>query len=815
MTARGLVEEGRRAAEEAYAEALAEHAALASSAEAARLSASSANKAATRTEAAAKAAAAQRDVAVAKAAEEAITHGKTPGLQWPATAAEAAQAATTDAATSASCAEVVLAAVATAPSELVEFVGGAEARSAKDVSTTKAMREAVAQLLEAIAKAEAKALAEKHEEEEAERKLEEEEVRRHQEGMERQAALAAKRKAELEQKTAEAAARARAAQTDAADVVAAAAKKADEAAAKAAAAGATEEEAARLSAAEQSKRDAAYAAAKAKRDKMLGFTSSDAQFRDFIQSDAGSEVRASLVKLGFSFSRASSPRSRARSPSSPGGRASPSSPAEDEDESGDEGGAGPGAVDALGPVPRPWSGASEMSGPPPPPPPPPGTSDAAAEAALAEALVPPGAAGGARLASRSSAREEASDGRRKPPLPEEARPRSRGGVRRAVHATRSMLGLRSGSAAAAGRAGAAAWPDTPSNGALFGGGYDEGGPPPESGPRSFWPPASEMDRSWTSASHIPWMLPPRGAATSKAKLRLLGREKLAALRREVEAARQAAEAEEAVFMARRDAQQRGGSEGGNEHGREHARSSTLPSVTSQGRGAAREHASRSAAALPAPSGPAVATTPAPQAAGSGYGPLRGAQSQPSLGIGRPRPVSAPEVIPSPSKLANASAASVASSVVGRPQTVGGGLVSSTSRMGLLQLPPHFYPTLAAEAALSSATGRFGSAIAAPPRAFAPKYGSGVRAMLRAQQLQAIVASALPSQPAEPGADLRSQSDARLAADSSRQALSELMRGPGGGAAKGDGGGRGGSYTFTTERLDDRFSPMRPGWAPGP
>jgi hypothetical protein len=53
------------------------------------------------------------------------------------------------------------------------------------------------------------------------------------------------------------------------------------------------------------------------------------------------------------------------------------------------------------------------------------------------------------------------------------------------------------------------------------------------------------------------MIPPPGAASTKAKLRLHGREsrsrRLVALRREVEAARQAALVEETIFMARRGA----------------------------------------------------------------------------------------------------------------------------------------------------------------------------------------------------------------------------------------------------------------------
>ena len=89
--------------------------------------------------------------------------------------------------------------------DLVFFVGGAEMRSAKDLAETKVTLKAILQLVDMIARAESEALAEKRAEEEAERQLEEDEVRRHQEGLERQAMLAAKRKAEMEERTGSAA----------------------------------------------------------------------------------------------------------------------------------------------------------------------------------------------------------------------------------------------------------------------------------------------------------------------------------------------------------------------------------------------------------------------------------------------------------------------------------------------------------------------------------------------------------------------------------------------------------------------------------
>jgi hypothetical protein len=90
--------------------------------------------------------------------------------------------------------------------------------------------------------------------------------------------------------------------------------------------------------------------------------------------------------------------------------------------------------------------------------------------------------------------------------------------------------------------------------------------------------------------------------------------------------------------------------------------------------------------------------------------------------------------------------------------------------------PHFYPELATDGALSSTTGvaasgvpftgfpstgvassvvPFGRSTSTPTlytpwtlRAFAPKYGSGVRAMLKAQQLHALTPAMRPSRAVE-------------------------------------------------------------------
>ena len=90
--------------------------------------------------------------------------------------------------------------------------------------------------------------------------------------------------------------------------------------------------------------------------------------------------------------------------------------------------------------------------------------------------------------------------------------------------------------------------------------------------------------------------------------------------------------------------------------------------------------------------------------------------------------------------------------------------------------PHFYPELATDRSLSSTTGvaasgvpftgvpftgvaasggLFGRSTSTPTlytpwtlRAFAPKYGSGVRAMLKAQQLHALTPAMRPSRAVE-------------------------------------------------------------------
>jgi hypothetical protein len=158
-----------------------------------------------------------------------------------------------------------------------------------------------------------------------------------------------------------------------------------------------------------------------------------------------------------------------------------------------------------------------------------------------------------------------------------------------------------------------------------------------------------------------------------------------------------------------------------------------------------------------------------------------------------------------SKLANAAAGVLASYVANRvrPRTVGsvigsGDLTSSATQMipevdetltkltnpGAGSPPPplpHFYPVLATDGALSSTTGvaasgvpftgfpftgfpstgaassvvPFGRSTSTPTlytpwtlRAFAPKYGSGVRAMLKAQQLHALMPAVRPSRAVE-------------------------------------------------------------------
>jgi hypothetical protein len=153
-----------------------------------------------------------------------------------------------------------------------------------------------------------------------------------------------------------------------------------------------------------------------------------------------------------------------------------------------------------------------------------------------------------------------------------------------------------------------------------------------------------------------------------------------------------------------------------------------------------------------------------------------------------------------SKLANAAAGVLASYVANRvrPRTVGSGdLTSSATQMipGVdetstkLTNPgepwppplPHFYPVLATDGALSSTAGvtasgvpftgfpftgfpstgvassvvPFGRSTSTPTlytpwtlRAFAPKYGSGVRAMLKAQQLHALTPAMRPSRAVE-------------------------------------------------------------------
>ena len=183
----------------------------------------------------------------------------------------------------------------------------------------------------------------------------------------------------------------------------------------------------------------------------------------------------------------------------------------------------------------------------------------------------------------------------------------------------------------------------------------------------------------------------------------------------------------------------------------------------------------------------------------GGGPLllQGAQSQPSLSWGQlpRRPSTAPKMGSAQSKLANAAAGVLASYVANRvrPQTVGSGdLTSSATQMnpgvdetltkrtnlgtGSQQPLPHFYPELATDRSLSSTTGvaasgvpftgvpftgvaasggLFGRSTSTPTlytpwtlRAFAPKYGSGVRAMLKAQQLHALTPAMRPSRAVE-------------------------------------------------------------------
>ena len=188
--------------------------------------------------------------------------------------------------------------------------------------------------------------------------------------------------------------------------------------------------------------------------------------------------------------------------------------------------------------------------------------------------------------------------------------------------------------------------------------------------------------------------------------------------------------------------------------------------------------------------------------------LLGAQSQPSLSWGQlpRRPSTAPKLGSAQSKLANAAAGVLASYVANRvrPRTVGSGdLTSSATQMipevdeTLTKLThlgegspppplPHFYPVLATDGALSSTTGvaasgipftgfpftgfpftgfpstgaassvvPFGRSTSTPTlytpwtlRAFAPKYGSGVRAMLKAQQLHALKPAMRPSRAVE-------------------------------------------------------------------
>jgi len=187
--------------------------------------------------------------------------------------------------------------------------------------------------------------------------------------------------------------------------------------------------------------------------------------------------------------------------------------------------------------------------------------------------------------------------------------------------------------------------------------------------------------------------------------------------------------------------------------------------------------------------------------------LLGAQSQPSLSWGQlpRRPSTAPKMGSAQSKLANAAAGVLASYVANRvrPRTVGsvigsGDLTSSATQMipevdetltkltnpGAGSPPPplpHFYPVLATDGALSSTTGvaasgvpftgfpftgfpstgvassvvPFGRSTSTPTlytpwtlRAFAPKYGSGVRAMLKAQQLHALKPAMRPSRAVE-------------------------------------------------------------------
>ena len=725
-TARDLVEQSMKTADAAHAEAVAELAALSSSAEAVRFSEAAAMRAAARTAAAA-AAATQQAITVTRAAEEAAMQGATPGLDWPATAAYAESSATCSAETAAACDARASVAVSSTPQELVQFVGEAEGRTQKDLSTTKQMRDAVASIIEALVAAEARALEETKEEEAAEAKLEEEEEQRREEDAERQAAANAKMMARLEAKQTDAAAKARAAQADAAEREAAAKAKAEEAAAAEAKAAKEAEEAAKLEAVEQTKRDAAYAAAKAKRDKMLGFPSTDVQFAQFLESEAGADVRTALQKLGITFrtrsSRSSSPRSRSRSASpSPGGLEGVSaegvSAEGEETEAGDyeahyEAGAGGEAgTPALPPGPvRPWSGYSEMSGLPTYPALPLAIDDEQGGVRGAEAARK--AQEAARLAEREAAREagrerdrrreehkqEAGKEVRKAALPDAARPRLRCGV------VGSLLALRDGKCGwwtggeAVGAADGSSRASTPaaSAGSLI-----------ESG-LSFWPPASEMDRSWTESTHLPWMSPQPGAATSKARLRLRSRERLDATRRELEAIR---EQDEKLTQQHARPTER----------TETVQASRLPRVPSGAPSMQAYEGACSSASQGAPLHPDSRPS-------SNQARLRltGSQSQPAL-TRPPRPGTAPEmgyIKPALANTSAVSAASLASSLV-RPQTTG-----SAWGRALPREPRLYCPQLAVETVEKHRRSSGGAVSGSPLPLFRPRYGPGVRAMLRA------------------------------------------------------------------------------------
>lgn len=382
------------------------------------------------------------------------------------------------------------------------------------------------------------------------------------------------------------------------------------------------------------------------------------------------------------------------------------------------------------------------------------------------------AARGGAAGADVAAAEHGRGGTRKPPLPSAARPLSRGGVR--ISTARCASGGAKGRADSASRV-----PGVPSTR-----GAREGG-------LSYWPPLKEMDRSWREASRIPWMAPQReGAHATVARRRLHCREHC----------RQKHLAEALNHAAAYVSE---GSDDASPSTAYAAAETPVPMVTSRRCHDGSHSSQPQLGALP----PVVSTNP-PRGGPpvlSVASQAQGSQSHPTLPS---RPLTAPNWVggvtagagvssshdadsgclhsTSMASLAVASATSVvsaASSAI-RPHTVGGW------GKGCLQLPEprRYIPSLAAEAALSS-TGLLALTTTTLPL-FAPRYHPGVRAMLKADARTVHELSL--------GEWHGHGSAPALARVSSSRPRAPLRDG-----------------AATTERLEHRFSPMRPGWAPGP